>query len=78
MAITFSDQDRKRLVKAIQHYFDENMEGQIGELKAGLLLDFLTEQVGPAIYNGAIADAQAFFQERVADLEGACHEFEPR
>ena len=32
------------------------------------------KEIGPAIYNQAIADAQAYFTGRVADLEGVCHE----
>jgi hypothetical protein len=39
-----------------------------------LLLDFCVREIGPAVYNQAIADAQAYFQGRVADLEGVCYE----
>jgi uncharacterized protein (DUF2164 family) len=42
----------------------------MGELRAGLLLDFFVEEIGPAIYNKAIADAQTRIQQRVVDLEG--------
>jgi uncharacterized protein (DUF2164 family) len=43
-------------------------------VKAGLLLDYVLKEIGPTIYNQAIADAQAYFTGRVADLEGVCHE----
>jgi uncharacterized protein (DUF2164 family) len=43
-------------------------------LKAGLLLDYCLKAIGPAIHNKAIADAQAYFQGRVADLQGVCYE----
>ena len=36
---------------------------------------FVLKEIGPSIYNAAITDAQVYFRERVADLEGAC--FEP-
>jgi uncharacterized protein (DUF2164 family) len=48
----------------------------IGDLKAGLLLDYCLKEIGPVFYNRAIADAQAYFQERVVDLEGVCYEKE--
>jgi hypothetical protein len=28
------------------------------------------------VYNTAVADAQAYFEARVSDLEGVCHEDE--
>ena len=34
------------------------MEDEIGDLKASLLLDFFVKEVGPSIYNKAIANAQ--------------------
>lgn len=49
---------------------------EIGDLKAGLFFDFILTELGPTIYNQAIADAQAFLEERVADLGGACAQTE--
>jgi uncharacterized protein (DUF2164 family) len=46
------------------------MSEPIGDLPAGLLLNFFVEEVGPVIYNRAIADAQARLEQRVADLNG--------
>ena len=34
------------------------------------------KEIAPTIYNRAIGDAQTYFQGRVADLEGVCHEKE--
>jgi uncharacterized protein (DUF2164 family) len=39
-------------------------------MPAGLLLNFFLEEIGPAIYNQAIRDAQARIQQRVSDLDG--------
>jgi len=68
--IEISKQARANAVQSIQRYFEENMTEPIGELPAGLLLNFLLEEIGPAIYNGAIRDAQGKMQQRVADLDG--------
>jgi uncharacterized protein (DUF2164 family) len=74
VTIALLKQTRERAILSIRQYFDENMDEEIGDLKAGLLLDYFLVEIGPSIYNRAIADAQTFFQEKVADLEGACYE----
>jgi uncharacterized protein (DUF2164 family) len=50
------------------------MPDPIGELAAGLLLKYFVEEIGPAIYNQAIADAQVRMQQRVMDIEGELYE----
>ena len=47
-----------------------------GDLKTKLLLDFCVQEVGAVVYNQAIVDAQAYFQARVGDLDGVCHQHE--
>ena len=74
MSIELSNQARGDAIASIQRYFEENMTEPIGELPAGLLLNYFVEEVGPAIYNQAIADAQARLQQRVADLDGELYE----
>jgi len=61
---------RANAIASIQRYFQENLPEPIGDLPAGLLLNFFLEEVGPVIYNRAIADAQARIQQRVSDLNG--------
>jgi uncharacterized protein (DUF2164 family) len=68
--IELSKEARSDAIASIQRYFHENMPEAIGNLAAGLLLNYFLEEVGPAIYNQAIADAQARIQQRLSDLEG--------
>jgi len=75
MAIKLHSETRQRLVVSIKRYFAENLEEEIGELKASLLLDFVLQEIGPSVYNQAVTDAQARMQEHVGDLDGSC--FEP-
>ena len=70
MVIEISKQARGEAIASIQRYFQENLSEEIGELPAGLLLNFLVEDIGPVIYNQAIMDAQARLQQRVSDLNG--------
>jgi len=46
------------------------MSEPIGNMAAGLLLNYFLEEIGPAIYNQAIADAQTGITRRLSDLEG--------
>jgi uncharacterized protein (DUF2164 family) len=70
MPIEISKQARAAAIASLQRYFDENMDEPIGELPAGLLLNFFLEEVGPIVYNQAIVEAQARMQQRVSDLSG--------
>jgi uncharacterized protein (DUF2164 family) len=67
---------RAQAIASIQRYFEENLTEPIGNLPAGQLLDFFIEEIGPAIYNRAIADAQSRLQQRVMDLNGELFEDE--
>ncbi len=70
MTIEIPKQARTAGIASIQRYFEENMPEPIGDLPAGLLLNFFIEEIGPAIYNQAVADAQVRMQLRVSDLNG--------
>lgn len=70
MNIELSKQARTDAIASIQRYFNENMSEPVGDLAAGLLLNFFVEEIGPVIYNRAIADAQQRIEQRLADLAG--------
>jgi uncharacterized protein (DUF2164 family) len=74
MAITLSPETTQQLLISIKRYAAEHLDLEFGDLQARLLLDYCLEEVGPVVYNQAIADAQRYFQARVADLDGVCYE----
>ena len=75
-SIVVSDDARKQAVASIRRYFSESLDDEIGELKAILVLDYFLAELGPTIYNQAIADARGFFEERTADLGAICYHAE--
>lgn len=75
MPIELDKARRDTLLNAIKQHVSEVFEQDIGDLKAALLLDFVLREIGPAIYNNAVANAQAVMTEMVAELDGTC--FEP-
>jgi len=76
MTIELSKEDRKEAIASIERYFRENMEEKIGNVAAGGLLGFLLEEIGPSIYNKAVADVQERLQVRVSEVDIEIHEEE--
>ncbi len=72
MKISLSDAATKHSIASIKRYFAESLDQDIGDLKAALVLEFILKEVAPSVYNGAIADAQTYLRDSVADLDGAC------
>jgi len=76
MVIELSKDARVDAIASLQQYFEENLPEPIGELPAGLLLTHFLEEIGPVIYNKAIADVQIRMTQRAADLSGELYEAE--
>ena len=76
MTVELAEETEKRLVASIKRFFEEEMDEPVGDLKAMRVLDFFVREVAPSVYNQAIADAQAYFTDRVADLSGTRYEAE--
>lgn len=72
-SIALPETARKQAVAELRQYFAANLDEEIGDLKAGLLLDFILSELGPSVYNQALADARAFFEERSNDLAAVFH-----
>ena len=77
MRIQLSDDRKQQLVTAIQRYFRDNRDQELGELGAGLLLEFFVRELGAPVYNQAIRDAHDFIEEKLVDLAGEFYEPEP-
>ena len=76
MPIELPDPARKEAIASIERYFRENMEEKIGNVAAGGLLGFFLEEIGPSIYNKAVADVQERMQVRISELDIEVHEEE--
>ncbi|QMV17534.1 DUF2164 family protein [Granulicella sp. 5B5] len=70
MLIELDKHTRTEAIASLQRYAEENLSEPLGTLPATLLLDYFLEEIGPAIYNQAIADAQTRILQRTSDLAG--------
>ena len=76
MTIELPPEARAQAIASIERYFREHMDEPIGNVAAGGLLGFLLQEIGPSIYNQAVADAQQRLHDRVSELDIDVHEDE--
>jgi len=76
MTLALPKDVHQQAVASIERYFRENRDEKIGNIAASGLLSFFLEEVGPSIYNRAVADVQERLQQRVAELDFEVHEDE--
>ena len=76
MTIELSREARNEAISSIERWFLENRDEKVGNITAGALLGFILEEIGPAVYNKAVADVQERLLERVQELDIEVHEDE--
>ena len=74
MPIELPKDARAQAITSIERYFQENMDEHIGNIAAGALLGFFVEEIGPLIYNMAVAEVQERLQARVMEIDLEVHE----
>ena len=76
MTIELPKEAQQQAVASIERYFLENMDERIGNIAAGALLNFFLQEIGPAVYNQAVAKVQDRLQQRIMELDIEVHEDE--
>ena len=76
MPIDLPKTAREQAILSIERYFREHMDEPIGNVAAGGLLNFFLKEIGPSVYNRAVADAQDRMLARVQELDIDVHEDE--
>lgn len=59
---------KEDICNKIKYYLDKEMDINIGDLKALLFLDFITENIGDFYYNIGVEDAISMMQDRTEEL----------
>ena len=76
MTITLNKEARATAVTSIERYFKDEQGEKIGNIRAAALLNFFLEEIGPSIYNQAVAAVQERLIGRVTEIDIECHEDE--
>jgi uncharacterized protein (DUF2164 family) len=66
--IKLSKEKRADMITAIQRYYLNERDEELGNLAAGLILDFVIDELAPEFYNQGVLDSQKYFSEKVEDL----------
>ena len=68
MTVDLTREARQQAITSIERFFLENMDEKIGNIAASALLAFFLEEIGPVVYNKAVADVQERLQLRPGRL----------
>jgi uncharacterized protein (DUF2164 family) len=67
-SVKVTKERRDDMISDIKNYFLKEREEEIGDLAAGLILDFILEKIAPEFYNQGIYDAHKYMGDAVEDL----------
>lgn len=74
--IVFSKEEQRDLVPRIKTFVRDELDTDIGDLQASMLMDFFAETLGHAVYNRAIYDAQALIAAKAEEMAEALYALE--
>lgn len=74
--IEFSKEERAAIARRIQDYFADELEQEIGQIPAEMLLRFFSAEFGKYYYNQGLHDAQAVLASKIDDFGDAIYGLE--
>lgn len=66
--IKLSKDKEEHLLNEIKRYFSEERDEDLGDLASMLILEFVTEKLGPEFYNQGVYDAHKYMSDRCEDM----------
>lgn len=74
--IEFSREERAAITAKLRDYFARELDQELGQLPAEMLLDFIGKEIGGAFYNRGVHDAQQLVQQKTEDIVEALYGLE--
>lgn len=74
--IEFSKDERTAVTGKLRDYFARELDQELGQLSAEMLLDFIGKEIGGAFYNRGVHDAQQLVQQKAEDIVEALYGLE--
>ncbi|KJV42587.1 uncharacterized protein (DUF2164 family) [Brevundimonas sp. UYEF29] len=74
--IEFSKEERAAITAKLRDYFARELDQELGQLPAEMLLDFIGKEIGGAFYNRGVHDAQRLVQQKAEDIVEALYGLE--
>ena len=74
LRIRLEEERRNDVGESLRRFLVQEFELELSPFQTDRLIDWLLTQLGAPVYNQAIQDARAFFQDKLIDLEGEFYE----
>ncbi|MGC4015720.1 MAG: DUF2164 domain-containing protein [Luteolibacter sp.] len=74
MSLKLDSNQKKDVLRSIGRYFAEELDTDLGDIQAGLLLDYILKEIAPLAYNQGVEDARRFLADKMEDLTASCFE----
>lgn len=74
--IEFSKEEHAAITAKLRDYFARELDQELGQLPAEMLLDFIGKEIGGAFYNRGVHDAQQLVQQKAEDIVEALYGLE--
>lgn len=68
--ISLNKEKKDEMITAIKNYFFNEREEELGDLAAGMILNFIIEELASEFYNQGVYDAYRYMTDRVEDMLG--------
>ena len=66
--IKLTKEQRTDMVSSVKKYFKQERGEEIGDLGAGLLLNFVIDKLAPVFYNQGVSDSWKYMNDRIEDM----------
>ena len=66
--IKVTKEKRDEMVSSIKNYFSKEREEELGDLGAGLILEFIIEELAPEFYNQGVHDSYIYMKDTIEDV----------
>lgn len=76
LPIKLGREDKKDIVERVVAFFSEERGEEVGHLAAEQIVDFMIVELGPYLYNKAIADARSVLTEKFNQTEDELYALE--
>ena len=74
--IEFAKEERAAATGKLRDYFSRELDQELGQLPAEMLLDFIGKEIGAVFYNRGVHDAQQLVQQKAEDIVEALYGLE--
>ncbi len=74
--IKLSKPQQESAVSKLQGYFEQELDRELDQFEGEFLLQFVLKELGPAIYNQALYDAQSVLNAKIEDTFAEIEQFD--